>query len=300
MGTLFKEKIFLFLHLALIIFFMSMSLSNIVFHKVFSDYVVLEIVTICLIASPVFLFKKNLFSIIYSLIIFTYFCIAYVISMMLDYNTGDIFSLKYINLAKELLQVSTPSFFNIFYILFLIFFIISYLISLIYFILLSRKNRYKRKPTCYSFVLAMFIFIISIGMPLKYAVYHDIERDNQGNELYQDMKAPEIINFAANRYKKSAFEKYGLVSYYFNELTDMLSWNTDTKRKMIDDYLNTNPTAEKNDYTGILKDYNVLTIMVESAQSYAINETLTPNMYKLQSEGLKFNNNLSKNKTNIS
>lgn len=300
MGTLFKEKIFLFLHLALIIFFMSMSLSNIVFHKVFSDYVVLEIVTICLIASPVFLFKKNLFSIIYSLIIFTYFCIAYVISMMLDYNTGDIFSLKYINLAKELLQVSTPSFFNIFYILFLIFFIISYLISLIYFILLSRKNKYKRKPTCYSFVLAMFIFIISIGMPLKYAVYHDIECDNQGNELYQDMKAPEIINFAANRYKKSAFEKYGLVSYYFNELTDMLSWNTDTKRKMIDDYLNTNPTAEKNDYTGILKDYNVLTIMVESAQSYAINETLTPNMYKLQSDGLKFNNNLSKNKTNIS
>ena len=300
MGTLFKEKIFLFLHLALIILFMSMSLSNIVFAKLFSDYVVLEIVTICLMASPVFLFKKNIFSIIYSLIIFTYFCIAYVISLMLDYNTGDIFSLKYINLAKELLQVSTPSFFNVFYILFLIFFIVSYLSSLIYFILLSRKNKNKKKPTSYCYILAMFVFIISIGMPVKYLAYNDIENANKESELYKDMKAPEIINFASNRYKKSAFERYGLVSYYFNELTEMVSFNTPEKKKIIDDYLNDNPKALTNDYTAKFKDMNVLTIMVESAQSYAVDEVLTPNLYELQTKGLKFNNNLSKNKTNIS
>ena len=302
MGTLYKQKIYLYLHLALFMLFMTMSASNVVFKKVFSDYFLLEIVMILLVSTPIFLFKKNIFSIIYSVLIFTYWCIAYVLTLMLDYNSGDIFSLKYINLAKELMQVSTPSFINVFYVLLLVAFVVSYLATLIYFILATKKSRIKKyKPTKYITLYLTFASLFLIFTGGKYLCYNKIESDYKNNDLYKGMSASEIIHFTSNRYKKSAFEKFGLVNMYFSEISEMIDHDTQRGKKEIDAYLNSNnATPDTNDYTGLLKDMNVVTIMVESAQSYIVNETLTPNLYSLQQNGLVFNNNHSKNKTNIS
>lgn len=58
--------------------------------------------------------------------------------------------------------------------------------------------------------------------------------------------------------------------------------------------------SEPTEYFGILSGANVLTIMVESLQPFAVSEELTPNLYKVTQEGLYFSNNYSENKTNYS
>ena len=54
-------------------------------------------------------------------------------------------------------------------------------------------------------------------------------------------------------------------------------------------FKNTKPT-KKNEYTGIFKDKNVIFIMGESFSSIAINEDITPTLYKIYNSGFKFNN----------
>lgn len=48
--------------------------------------------------------------------------------------------------------------------------------------------------------------------------------------------------------------------------------------------------TDKNDYTGMYKGYNLITVVAEGFSPYAIDETLTPTLYKLQTEGFKFTN----------
>lgn len=55
-----------------------------------------------------------------------------------------------------------------------------------------------------------------------------------------------------------------------------------------------------NRFTGLLNDMNVVTIMIETGDTIMLNETLTPNLYRMLNDGINCTNNVSKNKTNIS
>lgn len=57
-------------------------------------------------------------------------------------------------------------------------------------------------------------------------------------------------------------------------------------------FINQNIT-DKNEYTGMFKDKNVIVIMLESVNDIIINEELYPNFYKLYSEGWHWENNYS-------
>lgn len=54
-------------------------------------------------------------------------------------------------------------------------------------------------------------------------------------------------------------------------------------------FYNTNPT-EKNDYTGMFEGKNLIYIVAEAFSPMAINEQLTPTLYKLYNNGFKFTN----------
>ncbi len=104
-----------------------------------------------------------------------------------------------------------------------------------------------------------------------------------------------------------------MLGYYFKEVEGFIeqrnsntvtpddpsntsSDNTDISTKEVTtDYL-----ADHTDYFGLLEGKNVITILLESVQGFAINETLTPNMYMMAEDGLYFDNSYSENKTNHS
>ena len=72
---------------------------------------------------------------------------------------------------------------------------------------------------------------------------------------------------------------------------DTLNSLTDKKKlQAINDYCASLPGTEKNDYTGMLKDYNLIVICGESFDTGAVHPELTPTLYRMANEGIIFNN----------
>lgn len=57
-----------------------------------------------------------------------------------------------------------------------------------------------------------------------------------------------------------------------------------------DEYLAQVVPTRKNNYTGLLQDYNLITICAESFCPWFISEELTPTLYKLSHTGIIFEN----------
>ena len=72
---------------------------------------------------------------------------------------------------------------------------------------------------------------------------------------------------------------------------DALSGLTDNKKiQAINDYCASLSGTQKNKYTGLLQDYNLIVICAESFDTGAIDPELTPTLYRMSTEGLIFNN----------
>lgn len=81
---------------------------------------------------------------------------------------------------------------------------------------------------------------------------------------------------------------YSISEYNVTELKYKNSNNSDINE--INEYIKNVEPTKKNMYTGILKDKNLIFILAESFNSVAINKEITPNLYKLFSEGFTFDN----------
>jgi lipoteichoic acid synthase len=65
---------------------------------------------------------------------------------------------------------------------------------------------------------------------------------------------------------------------------------TNTRIKKIDDYLLSKPITPRNDFTGTFEGKNLIYVMVEAMDLVAIDEKLTPTLYRLTQEGWYFDN----------
>lgn len=64
----------------------------------------------------------------------------------------------------------------------------------------------------------------------------------------------------------------------------------DSKTKELCDYLSTVIGTPKNEYTGMLEGYNLIYICAESFSTLALDENVTPTLYKLANEGIILDN----------
>lgn len=71
---------------------------------------------------------------------------------------------------------------------------------------------------------------------------------------------------------------------YLNTLT------TDDKLLQLNAYVRSLAPTQQNEYTGMLADYNLITLCAESFSTAAIHPEVTPTLYKLATEGFIFNN----------
>ncbi len=299
MNSLLKQKFILFFHLIIFASLMEISMYILIYDKLIPDFFMLEVARIVIFASLIFIFKKNKYSFIYSIIIFTLFSTLYILNITFDYASGDIFTFAYLKVLKEAMGVASSSFISIIYLTFLAAFVIAYFLSIIP-ILIYYKNKNDYKKKYYPISLVYTFFIIAIGIITKNACYKDIEKNYNNDLLYNNMTGEEIVNDSAISLKKGSLKKFGLLNHFIAEIDGIFFDTEKSYKEKIDNYLKEGEESKDNYYTGSLKDMNILTIMVESMPSYVINKDLTPNLYKIYKEGLYFNNNLCKNKTNYS
>lgn len=82
-------------------------------------------------------------------------------------------------------------------------------------------------------------------------------------------------------------EQYNIIEIDFDRLIDE---ENDEQIKQIHEYMRISEPSNKNKYTGMFKDKNLIVIVGESFSSLAIRKDLTPNLNRLYEEGFQFEN----------
>lgn len=95
-----------------------------------------------------------------------------------------------------------------------------------------------------------------------------------------------FISTESNVEKDDEYE-YNVMDIDFDALMNMTQ---DEQVKKLSQYCASLKPTKKNEYTGMLKDYNLIMLCGESFSSAAIDPVLTPTLYKLSHEGIVFNN----------
>ena len=115
------------------------------------------------------------------------------------------------------------------------------------------------------------------------------ERNVNNNKLV------DYVNLAKNYY----YHRLGTFSYYIKDLYSTLFSNNLISVNELKNYC-INTKTEKNEFTGLLNGYNVVTIMIETGARVMLSEALTPNLWNLVQNGVDCPHSYAKNKTDVS
>ncbi|MBQ3254043.1 MAG: sulfatase-like hydrolase/transferase [Acholeplasmatales bacterium] len=296
MTRLFKHKLMIYLFTILIVLLIEVAMYAIVFGNAFPKYFMLEITFFTILYLPIILIKSHKVSIGYSTITLIIISVFYMLNVTLSYASNDIFSFDYLYLANEAASVFSMDYINWGYVAILLGLLSLYYVG----IFISFKfYKYDKKISNQPILsLSASLIILMSSLIIRNINYTIIEKDNSDKEIYANMSGVEIIEFTSENLKRSSLKNYGLFGYIFGELRAYtnISTNTPVEGNPDDDIIE----GPENPAFGFLEGMNVITIMIETGCTFAINEYLTPNLWRIKEEGLFFNNNLTKNKTNIS
>ena len=245
----------------------------------------IDLLFIIIFGSGVFLFRSNKLSIIYITIILGLVMTVFLINATMYSVYFELFTLQQLTLLGEATAVFNFEFLSIPSI------IVATVIAFLYFLTLTflwRKyfRYYEDIPQYYRKTLIVMSTIFVIVTLFFVSGIKSIKRFN--NALY------------VTTFKRASLEQYGLIGYYYKEAKSIFTGILMSNQSGNGDNLIPVMESEPSEYFGLLSGANVLTIMVESLQPFAVSETLTPNLFKVTQEGLYFTNNYSENKTNQS
>ena len=103
-------------------------------------------------------------------------------------------------------------------------------------------------------------------------------REGEENSYYTEEQPEEIVEEVV---------EYNVLEIDFDHLNTL----TENKKQIaINDYCKSLTGTNKNEYTGMLSDYNLILLCAESFSTAAIDPVLTPTLYRLANEGIIFNN----------
>ena len=258
----------------------------------FPTYWYLDFLLMLFLGTFVLLFRSRLFDKIYLPIIYGLTVVCTVVNINYFNTTGDIFSMINLALIENSINVAaSAASFNIpFTVLASLSIVLLLCLIIISDKVLFKADKEKLKVQFKKNKLARVL--CSIGVILLSFVSYTV------SFIYT---VPSYIDNTIMLEKKANFKDYGMLNYYLKEGAYIL--NGDKINDKVDDELKdyfTTPQGIKNSYSGLLKDYNVVNICVETGDDLMLNETLAPNLYSLFDDAITFDRNYSKNKTNIS
>ena len=294
MKRLFKEKgilIFTFIFFYMIIQLVTFRWLGLSFlPRVF----LLDLLIVFVFAFFSTFFKSHKMSIYYlSFLFFFVLCLALINQTMNLELNGEVFSFTHLKYTVEATNVFSFDFIHIDVLMVLIStgLVYGYTMRFIYKLFLKHvqpiKFYYRRLFPILGFLGLALLTLFNTRVSV-FAEYNDL--------------------FNVSLFKRDSIEKYGMFGYYYKEADIMLfdsGIKSFTKEELEDELVEINPYIKYDEdnlisYNGLLEGKNVITIMIETGQSIAVNEYLTPNLYRMTQEGLYFPNHYSENKTNMS
>lgn len=292
-----KKKVIIFLSTSIYLILVELVTRLFMNMNPFPRYFFYELSFILGITSIMFLFKSNKVSRRYAIGLVVVFGLLFFGNRTMFLSSNDflyIRLLQYMNEAIKVGHASTefvyPSAIIGMILIVAIFVVIQKLINK--FVKDSEIvfPHYHRAGALLTVTIFVFSFFINLASTVTLAKTNKNFCDYLGIE-----SGGQLVKMETKYFKKSSFDKFGMVSYYYNEARVVTNTaNVELKTREV-------PTEpQKNEYTGLLKGYNVVNIMLETGIRGCISKELTPNMYALMHNGIDFVDNYSKNKTGVS
>ena len=154
------------------------------------------------------------------------------------------------------------------------------------------------------FGISLLLFILHINSTKgidssTYYLYHDVNSIELNIEKLGVLNAYSLdVHRAINGFEAKIVDvdieddkKEEIIKYEPN--TTDIDFNKETSYseiKKINEYMLKDSGTDKNQYTGLFKDYNLIYITAESFSELAVSEELTPTLYKLTHTGFIFDN----------
>lgn len=193
-----------------------------------------------------------------------------------------------------------------------IIFIILYLVPILLLIIFRKKIKFEAssiKNKIIKFTLFLSLFMLSIAslfihkneMYSAYNLYYNINNEFKmvekfGLATYTRLDIQRVLfgfdeKISLHPSNKEIEEEptttYNKLDINFEELIN----NEDNSTiKSVLNYFKNSEATNKNEYTGMFKDKNLIFILAESFNMIAVDPELTPTLYKLTHEGFVFNN----------
>ena len=189
-------------------------------------------------------------------------------------------------------------------------------IPLIIFFIINKKIEF-RKINIKKLALEVFLTIVLFILTLL-SLNLDTDKIYNSKDLYKDAHAPtfmvkkfgllttmrldvqRVIFGFKEKVKLDDIEidnsdttsKVETIEYNTMEIDfdKLLETETNKKIKNLHTYFKNSIATEKNQYTGMFKDKNLIVLVAEAFSPIAIDKDITPTLYKLYNEGFKFNN----------
>lgn len=157
----------------------------------------------------------------------------------------------------------------------------------------KKKEKIKEKKNLNKKIIIAFTILIVVFRLSSYFSLGDIAKANSWKENYN---AKNIYNNFTNPNAVmliSGFYEYNFRAVY-KYIHNLMTFDRVQFKNNVDKY-NLIYGIEKsdNEYTGMFKDKNVIYIMMESIDSWIIDEDTMPTLYKLKNEGINFSNRYS-------
>lgn len=196
---------------------------------------------------------------------------------------GDFFSITKITIIKELLKVkgSTLSSFDISLILFLF-------PPIVYILLYKYVHKVKERKTStlIATLLTGLVILFGTSCALNYQ-YSLLKPEDRYGPAGRFVKMTEHVQY---------IKHFGIPQYLYKDISEAINWKIKANSFNSNDFNNMNKLIEEyssinnNEYTSMFEGKNIIMVLCESLTPSAIDKELTPTLYKIQNEGINFNN----------
>ena len=138
------------------------------------------------------------------------------------------------------------------------------------------------------FTLKQPLIVLMLGFITFFIPLQTIDEGIDDTIANSDM---DLYTYVFN--SQEALKQFGLLTYTQRDFFSLFRSNPLSEYDydlMLDDYFENHDQHLPNEFSNVLENKNFILIMAESLDTFAINEELTPNLYKLREENSNFNN----------
>ena len=266
------------------------------------EYILLDLSILLMIAGGIFLIPSfKVQQILYIIVIVFQIVLSY--ANVTLYNIfGTVITVDMVNLIVEAGTAIESSVLNFNIMLIYVLLALVFIATSILFDKMYDKNTKTIKPIG---KVKLAIIILTLFVSSQFLGYYGFT--SQLSNL-SDVSAYNYVGDDQSLYSTLIFEaeslkKFGTYGFYFQDINSTLfnlENNREERIELATNYVNAGELSSTNAYTGISEGNNLIVIMAESLEWYAISEELTPTLYGLSQNNVSMNNYYSKSKTNIS